>query len=394
MLDDITIKHIRTGVQRKRINEYARIAKNLVYQRFVKVLPSDTLENHFVSLLESQVIQDFGQDGGGVNFSDQVMCDSIFINHVHKWGGKWSEFKFKDTDKSGVVGGEGFNLISEATVQSTQKAAYYPQKYAVMVLRNGTSTSMNTDNGNSVKLVCYDSKALFAHDHPYNFQKTSLGTFDNYLLGAPNTTTGYPGFLPLGGPFAKNSGTGTWEYNATADVSLEDAWTNLWKMIEWIATLKMPDGVTPRYLSPSNIVCSKRLQKQVTTLLSAKFIAMKAGSGSTGGGSTDIEGVIRALGFSPPTILQELSAAPDLAAHEEYDWYMQCEEDQNASEIGAINIGMNMPWNIKVFSDGSGAGAASLELAIDDSVVAIGKMRFFIGVGQPQFIFKSEAPRS
>ena len=392
MLDDITIKHIRTGVQRKKTNEYARIAQKLVYQRFVKVLPSDTLEQKFVSLLEAQVIEDFGQDGGGVKFSDQVLCENTYVNHVHKWGGKWSEFKFKDTDRSGIVGGEGIQLIGEATVQSTQKAAYYPQKYAVKTLRSGTSTSMNTDNGNAVKLVCYDGKALFAHDHPYNFQKVGLGTFDNYLVGAPVANTGYPGFLPLAGPFAKNAGTGTWEYSASASVSLEDAWDNLWKMVEWVSTLKMPDGVTPRFLSPSNIICSKRLQKAVVTLLSAKFISMK--SGSSGGGSTDIEGSIRALGFSPPTILEELSAAPDLATNEAYDWYIQCEEDQNASEIGAINIGMNMPWNIKVFSDGSSGGSASLELAIEDAVVAVGKMRFFIGVGQPQYIFKSEAPRS
>jgi len=396
-LDKITIDKTRAAAHYKQRNEYARIAAKLVYQRFTKVLPSTTLEEHYISQLENQVIRDFGQDGGGVDFSELVFTENVFFNHFHKWGTRISEAKFTDMAQSGILGADGIKAMGESVRQATAKAAYLPQQLTTGVLRAGTGTKLSTSNGNSYSLKCYDGLSLFNVAHPVNFKKTKLGTYTNLFSGAPSGTN--PGFLPLGGPFAKNSSTGEWEYNASADVSIEDGWNNLWVAIAYLSTMKMPDGETPRYLTPTTITCSKQLLKNIDRILDAKNIAVHAGSGSAGGGSMDIEGSIKRLGFKEPTVLDELSAPKDEALNgtakiERYDWFLNCEDDNNASEIGSINIGLRMPWNVKIFSDGTGGGEAQRELAIEDAVEAIGKMRLFVGVGEPQYLYKVQAPRA
>jgi len=397
MLEQITLNKIRTACHFKRINTYAKIASNLNYQRFVKVLESDTLEDHFFHLLEAQKLRDWGPDGGGVDLSDLVLAESIFVNHFHKWGIEISEGKFKDTASgSNVI--QGISLMSEAVSQATAKVARLPQELAVGALRQGTTLVLNTTNGNSYPLKCFDGQALFSTAHPFNYKATGLGTYSNYHKGKATSTD--CGFLPLGGPFAKD-GSGYWQYSATAEVSIEDGWNNLWLAIAQKATMLMADGETPRYMDPTTIVCSKRMQKYVDRILDAKVIAAHAGSGSTGGGSMDIEGSIKRLGFKGPVVLQELDSAKDLAtftggtvAVEPWDWFLECEDDNSASELGAVNIGMREPWQVQIYGDATGSGSPQYELAKKDAVAAIGQTRLFVGIGEPSFIDKFEAPRA
>lgn len=378
---------LRQTIKRVRMNEYMRVAQNLQYQRFTKMLPSTTLRQRFITLLESAVIQDYGQDGGGVRFEDQVQAQVVFTNHVFKGGWKESEYRFKDFDHGGVAGGEGVQLLSEWTRNITSRAAYQPQLLAVAALRNGEATSMVID-GHRHKLVCFDLLPLFSKAHPYNYKRLALGTFSNLFSGAPSVSE--LGFRPLGGPFAKNAGTGEWEYSAGANVSAEDAFDNLWEVVTYIAGIKQADGITPRYLEPTTIVCGKRLAKMLSIILESKFISMHSGSGSAGGGSVDIEGSIKKLGFKDPVILAELTG---LGTREEWDWYLECEENSAASEIGVINVGINEPWRQQIYTASSGSDGVNYELAVEDAVVSIGKMRAFVGVGVPQHIFKSKAPR-
>jgi hypothetical protein len=391
MLDAVTLNKVRSAAQLKLTREYTRIASNLVYQRIAKILPSTTLEEHFIGLLESQIIQDFGKDGGGINWSDSILTESVFVNHFLKWGTKMSEAKFTDVMGSGLI--PGVNLMSEAVRQATGLSAYSPQALTVGALRQGEGTTLlvdGFDGKEAYTIKCYDGLSLFNAAHPYNFKNIGIGTFSNLLTGTGSASV--PGFLPLGGPFVWSSDH--WAYSAGAEVSIEDGWTNLWKAIAYIATLRMPDGKRPRYLKPTTLIHSKQLQRNTDRILDAKSIAVKAGSGSTGGGSMDVEGSIKRLGFSDPVILQELDSAPDLAANESYDWYLLCEEDNAASELGAINVMLREPWRVNIYSDASGGGAPQLELGIEDAVAAIGKMRLGAGVGVPQYIFKFKAPRS
>jgi hypothetical protein len=382
MLDPVFDTNLRTVITPVYVNEYARIAQNLQYQRFTRMLPDSTLKPRFVNLLESAVIKDYGQDGGAVASEEQVIGEQSYVNHVYKSGWEESEFRFHDLDQSGVMGGEGIQLLSQWTRQVSARAAYQPQHLAVLALRNGTATSMATDNGNTIELKTYDGLSLFSKTHPYNFKRvTALGTFSNLLSGAP--TTSVPGFLPLSGPFKKNSSTGEWEYSASDEVSAEDAYNNLWEFITYIKTIKMADGITPRYLNPSTIIAGPRLQKMITTITSAQFISASSKGG--GGGALDIKGSITSLGLAEPVILNELGG---LGTREEYDWYVICEENVQASDLGPINIGVIEPWKVQLFTS-----ATILSLAISNKVQAVGEMRMFVGVGQPQFIFKTQAPR-
>lgn len=217
MLDLNFTVNLRTLVKMATVSEYTTIAQNLQYQRFTKVLPSTTLTQKYLNLLEGAVIRDYGQDGGAVRFEDQAFGEQSYTNHVFKSGWKESEFKFKDLDSAGNVGGEGIQLLTQWTRQVTARAAYQPQHLVITALRAGTGLVMNTDNGNQIKLVCFDGKPLFAPDHPYNFKRTSLGFFCNLFTGAPGSGTGGAkniGFRPIAGPFKKNATTGEWEYDA------------------------------------------------------------------------------------------------------------------------------------------------------------------------------------
>jgi hypothetical protein len=105
MLDPVTVKHVRTVVKLATVSEWSLIASELQYQDFCRVLPSDTLQENYLHLLEAQVIEDYGEEGGGVRFEEQVIGETIFTNHTHKWGWEESENKFKDLN-NGVVGGK------------------------------------------------------------------------------------------------------------------------------------------------------------------------------------------------------------------------------------------------------------------------------------------------
>ena len=388
MLDSTFVANLRQAVHIHEMNEYLQIARNLKYSIFTKHLPSTTLKERYVTLLENAVIRDYGVNGGSVRFEEQVTGEQSFVNHVYKSGWAESEYKFKDL-ANGTIGGEGINLLSQWTKQVTARAAYQPQYLAISALRAGTATSLTLD-GQVHDIVCYDSQPLFSQTHPYNFKRTSLGYFCNYFKGAPaSAVANNIGFKPLAGPFAKNAGTGEWEYDASAKVSVEDAWNNLWDTITAIAGVKMADGLTPRYLKPTRIVAGTKLRKAITTLLSAQFIAAQASSGT--GGATDIKGTITALGLAEPAFLDELVG---LGTNEEWDWYLICEENAAASELGVINVGINEPWKVVLYAAESGSAGVNLELAIADEVRAVGKMRAFVGVGLPQFAFKQEAPRS
>lgn len=389
-LEPQIITNLRAIIKPVYVNEYTRIAANLQYQRFTKILPSTTLKQTFVNLLENAVISDYGQDGGAVRFEDQVIGEQSYVNHVFKTGWKSSEFKFKDLDNSGIMGGEGIQLLTQWTKNTSARAAYQPQYLAIEALKNGISSYMTID-GKRHDLVCYDSKTLFAGDHPYNFKRTGLGTFCNQFVGVAGSGAGGAtnvGFRPLAGPFKKHT-TGEWIYDAGSNVSVEDAFNNLWEVITAISQVKMADGLTPRYLRPTSIIAGTKLQKNLLTLLNAQFIA--AQSGSTGGGAMEIKGIITKLGMSEPVILPELSGQ---SALKDWDWYIECEENVQAADIGSINIGVNEPFSVKFFAASSGNTGINLELAISNEVAAVGQMRMFVGVGQPQFIYKSQAPAS
>jgi hypothetical protein len=381
MLDPTLVHHLRTTINYVVEDEFFAAAANLKYQRFTKILPTDTLVEIKAHRIAGAVYEDFGETGGGVRYEDTVIGSQEFRNHYAKSGYKIPEGEFNDFN------GKGIPLAADWAKDVGYAGGYWPQRRAIQVLRNGTSTSMITENGNVVKLVCYDGKALFATDHPYNFKRTGLGTFSNLLTNETPMSSTYPGFLPLGGPYKYNAVSGAWEYSASDSVSKEDALANLFKVIAHVKSIKMPDGITPRYLEPTCIIFGPKLQENVLTITTAQFIAA---SSTGGGGSQEIKGVVVKLGLSEPVMLEELAG---LGTVEEYDWYLTCEPQIARSQFGLICYGNLEPFNVHLYAATSGSEGINLQLAESNMVHLISQGRNFVGPGLPQYGFKIQAPR-
>jgi hypothetical protein len=388
MFAPATVKSIRTSVEFRGLYEYARITSKLNYQRFVNVIPIDSGDKKLLSRLETAIIKDYGEYGGGVDYEKPQFFEVPISASYQKGGLEMHEADFQDNGIYGKVGIEG---ATDWGVNIMSAAAYWPQRQSIALLRSATTDTFLTGPayGKSIG-KCYDGEYLFSLAHPYNWQMLSLGYFANLFTGGSpvdgrgvdvtNAHTVCPGFCPLAGPFG----------TASAEIGLAAAWDNLWKTIAYVQSIKMPDGTTPRYLEPTGIIAGPKLLKNIEMLTNAQFINMQAGSS---GGATDIKGTITRLGLSEPINLRELGGNTDIDSDEDYDWYLICEEQARASRYGSIIFAPREPFNMRMFAAVSGTEGVNLELAEKNLIKWITQGRSGVTVGLPQFIFKIQATR-
>jgi hypothetical protein len=167
----------------------------------------------------------------------------------------------------------------------------------------------------------YDKKAFFAADHPVNPFDVGAGVYANLLTGAPSGS--YPGAVPL-----------------DDSVTIDEALENLSKIFAYIATIKMPNGVDPRFLRGAHFLCSPRMFPRLVQLTSAKFIAQAA----TGGAATaDVEALIKALGFATPIMCDEL------AGFEDDKTFFVAAETLSTSQLGAVLYTEREAYRINYF---------------------------------------------
>lgn len=379
-LDPQYAGNLRTTIEYIVENEFLSAAANLQYQRIAKVIPTSSLIELLAHRIPGAVFEDYGETGGGIRYEDAVIGLQEFRNHFVKAGFSIPEGEFRDLNSKGVT------LATDWAKDVAVAGAYWPQRRVLGVLKNGESSSMLTENGNVVKLVCYDGQPLFSDSHPLHIKRASLGDFTNLFHGAPSATN--PGFLPLGGPFTQNSSTGEWQYDADGFVTDEQALENLFLQITFIRGMKMPDGITPRNLEPTGIVIGPRLTKKVGTITSAGFIAA---SSKGGGGTTEIKGLVTKLGLSEPVVFNELIGQTDL---EDWSSYLVCEPQIGRSRVGAIAYGMLEPFQLHMYAATSGSEGVNLALAESNEVKWIAQGRNLVGPGMPQYVFKNKAGAS
>lgn len=349
-LDPQVYTNLETLTERLIVDEYSNAVPNLNYERWTKVRASAAGKHIVYHRLPFATLENKGHQGGSVQYDDQIVFTKDYTIDVIKGGTKIPESRFADLD------GQGYDIMAEWVRDITARFAYWPQQEAIRILKAGES------------LTCFDSVALFG-THYVNPKATGLGSYKNLLTSSAAGL--YPGACPIGGAYGA----------ASAQITLEEAWVNLFKAIAYIRSVTMPDGVTPRYLKPTTILCSPALQQRVLELTQAKFIAMSAGAAASGaGGSGDIEGIINSLGFKPPIVLPELASA---TAADNYTYYLVCEEEQQRSQYGSI-----MYWNREPFQVQMYTRQTSVELAESDEIKWVAKGRNTAGVGQPQFIWK------
>lgn len=187
--------------------------------------------------------------------------------------------------------GGGLDILTEWAAQIGYKSAYFPQRLLTELLMNGANTDGSANAYDGVPFFQDTTTTTFAGTavagHPYNPYQPSLGGYSNWLHGAASGA--YPGACPI-----------------DDSVTLDVAFINLSKVIAYVRGWKMPDGITPRFLRPAALIIPPRMVTQATQLLSAKYIAQAA---KTGGGSGDVEMIIRRWGLPAPIVADELAAS-------------------------------------------------------------------------------------
>ncbi len=322
-------------------DEYLRLTQNLWWQQVATVKPSLGETEYFNWLLNTVQIQDQGL-GGNLAYSDLVTEATSIANRDSGVALRIRKNQLDDV-YNGIKGGLGYQLGADWAKQVGAYMAYWPQKKVVDVLKNGHTVGL---------YPAYTTKALFATDHPLNPYNLAAGTYKNLFTGGDAADISVA---------------------VTPDVAL----ANMSKVFSLIATIKQANGEDPRYLRPKAILCAPKLYPRAVQLTDAKFLAMAAASG---GGGADVTGLIKALGFGTPIMVDELAGFES-----DTSWFVVAEQ-LAASDLGGIVYLEREPYSITSYglmTDADLGRAQQLEWQCHG--------RNGIAPGHPFLIFKVKA---
>ncbi len=327
-------------------NEYARFmaSENQWWQQFMKVRPSQSRKELIFWILSTATIETQGK-GGNIQFDDMSIVETDYTVLDAGKGLRIRKQQLEDLD------GNGVQVASEWTAQTSAYAAYWPQKKLAGLINSGET------------ILAYDGLSYFNASHLLDPNDDAVGTYSNLFTGG--------NALPIHG-----SGAGS----VTLDVALE----NIGKAVSRIKSIKMANGVDPRFLVPKYLVAPPALQTRAVQLTNAKFIAQAAASG---GGSADVEAMIKQWGLNTPVIAPELGA--DFGG-DDTSWYIGCEQ-LTTSQLGAFVYVDREPFAIKYYTgQGGGTGVdAVLDRAMELEWHTHG--RNVGGPGHPYMFFKCKA---
>jgi hypothetical protein len=274
-------------------NEYKRLTdnKNLWWKAITRTRTTEVKKDIVTWLLSTAQISDEGK-GGNIRFEDLV---SQLTTIEHGFSG--AALKLRRDELEDMDGG-GFDLAAQWSADVGAQMIYYPQKQAADFLKRGHTTAY----------TAYDGKPYFAVDHQVNPYRAGAGVYANLYTGAASGAN--PGALPI-----------------DDSVPLETALKNLQIVFATIASIRMPNGVDPRFLRPLGILCSPRVMFRAVQLTGAKFIAMQTAGG--GAGPTDVEALIKQLAFAAPIQADELAGFED-----DRTYFVVCDQ-LASSQLGA-----------------------------------------------------------
>lgn len=318
-------------------NEYARLAAAKDWSRIARVLPSQSRRELIHWILSTVNIYDMGTAHGQQVFEDMQSIYTEYSPTDHRAGLKLNRQQFEDLD------GNGIQFAAAWSSQAGAKIAYYPQKLVTDAIKNGTS------------LVGYDKVVFFSASHPVNGRNTDQGTFSNLLTSLPIDPT----------------------------VSVDVALANLAKAQAQIASIKMPDGATPRYLRATTLIVPPALAPRASQLTNAKFVAQAATGGA---GAADVEKLIGSIGIGKVIVFDELGAA---FGGSDTVYYLMCEDIAGSTELGAFVLVDRDPFKITYYTgEGGGAGTDAILDRADELEWHL-KGRMVVGPGHPYLLFKS-----
>ena len=290
---------------------------------------------------------------GQIAFEDMSTVDLVVEPTFASSGLEIGIEAFQDLE-NGVWGGRAINAGTAWARQIGVQMAYYPQfRLAAAILGNPTA---------------YDGQSFFDHGHPTNLNDDSAGTYTNLLDAV--ATDGWSGTLaPI-------------DESVTVDAALG----NLQRVISYIRSLKAPNGRDPRFLRPIGMLIPPALTVRAQQLTNARYIAQAAGA--TGGGSGDIESVIRNWGFGQPLVAAELGSGFSYSygggapvSGSDVDYYIICESMD--VEISSFIYGRREAFNV-IYHD----LASSAELARKGKLQWVCRGRNEIVPGLPYVLFR------
>ena len=340
--------------------EFLRLSasENAWWNKIARVRNTSKRRDIIAWLLSSAQIYDAGKDGGNVRFDDMAATYQEY-DVVHGAAAlKMTKDKILDND------GNGFDFAAEWSANMGALMAYWPQQKISQLILNSAVPATKAYDG--VQFFA-DNIVNSGNGHPVNQFKTGAGKYFNWMHGTASGT--YPGALPI-----------------DESVPLETALKNLQIMIAYVASIKMPNGVTPRYLKPRRLLVPPRLVARAQQLTNARYIPQSTAGG--GGGSGDVEAVINNWGFLEPVEIQEFAgvtpadgAAPDLT------WYLACEQ-MSSTQLGSFVYVDREPFRITYFTGAGGGTGVDAILDRANELEWHAQGRNVAGTGHPYGIYR------
>lgn len=312
-------------------NSYQALLAKLWWMQCTKTIPSTSAREIMIWLLDTASIE--YTEEGNIEFEELSHQQTEYKAEYASKGLRVRKSKFQDLD------GNGVRLATEWSRQIGAYAAYFPQENVAKALLNGTTA------------VGYDGSAFFSTTHKLDPFNTSAGTYSNLL------TTGV---------------------KLDDRHTLETAFTSLNVVKTAVASVKMPNGKSPRNLVIRGFIAPTAMCQRLNLLLDAKFLSIS-------NGSTDVEGSIEAMGFKGGVIeAQELGAA---YGGSDTDCYLLCEELGSPDLDGLVWIERET-FAIQYYSGADGGTGLDAVLNRARELEWHVQGRNVVGYGHPFKIFK------
>jgi hypothetical protein len=340
--------------------------------------------------LETARIKPVGPAGSGsLTFEELAIQQAVYPSYRHGGGIKVQR------DQLQFLNGNGLNVLAEWSRQIGNEIAYYPQRLMAQLILNGAATDGSANAYDNIPFfVCptttgsTSSGQAYSLGHPVNPFNLNAGYYWNQFTGS--SSGNYPGACPI-------------DESVTVDVALQ----NLGKIISYISSIKMPNGVDPRFLTPVMIMVPPRMAPRVRELTQAKFIAQAA---SSGGGSADVEALITGWGLGEPVIVQEIQANQtyavqvpiinetngnvgvmnETATGSDNTFYVICQEAMT-TQLGAFLYLPGLPFKVNYYTgDAGGTGMDAILNRINEFEYQVQGM-VSVGYGHPYSVFRCQS---
>jgi len=359
VLNESVVQDFTTNIQIVQENSYVAKAKNLIYPKFAVTRSTKSQREVMAWLLSTARLRHAGQGGSG-GFGTLSMAKLSMSVGNFEDGVEFKENQFTDLD------GQGVSLATKWNADAAAEAAYYPQRELFALLMYGETG------------ICYDGKAFFAADHPNHPKDSTKGTYANLLLGSA--------FSGVNLDLRPTESTADERLSAITAIKTH------------IGKIKMPNGTDFRKLKLGAIMHPTSMGASVVQLQQGKLIAQP--SVGAGGGSADVEAVIRYQGLGESIEADELGATasyevrvidPDdesettaTVTGSDEDYYVIAREEV-ASEIPGMIWLERDPVAIQFFNRFNAGG---LEAAKARKMWFLAQGRATAAYGLPYHIFK------